>query len=63
MELERSTLAEWVGGCHRLRDPLIEALAGYVLKPGKLQVDDAPVPVLDPGRGKTKTGRLWTSYR
>ena len=63
VELERSTLAEWVGGCHRLLDPLIEALAGYVLKPGKLHADDTPVPVLDPGRGKTKTGRLWAYVR
>jgi len=61
--LERSTLAEWVGGCHRVMDPLIEALAAYVLKPGKLHADDTPVPVLDPGRGKTKTGRLWTYVR
>jgi transposase len=63
VELERSTLADWVGGCHRLLDPLVEALAGYVLKPGKLHADDTPVPVLDPGRGKTKTGRLWTYVR
>lgn len=63
VELERSTLAEWVGGCHRLLDPLVEALAGYVFKPGKLHADDTPVPVLDPGRGKTKTGRLWTYVR
>lgn len=63
VELERSTMAEWVGGCHRLLDPLIEALAGYVLQSGKLHADDTPVPVLDPGRGKTKTGRLWTYVR
>lgn len=63
VELERSTLADWVGGCHRLLDPLVEALAGYVLRPGKLHADDTPVPVLDPGRGKTKTGRLWTYVR
>ena len=63
VELERSTLAEWVGGCHRLLEPLVESLAGYVLKPGKLHADDTPVPVLDPGRGKTKTGRLWTYVR
>ena len=36
---------------------------GYVLKPGKLHADDTPVSVLDPGRGKTKTGRLWTYVR
>jgi transposase len=63
VELERSTLAEWVGGCFRLVDPLIEALARYVMAAQKLHADDTPVPVLDPGRGKTKTGRLWTYVR
>lgn len=63
VELERSTMAEWVGGCFRLVDPLIEALGRYVLAAGKLHADDTPVPVLDPGRGKTKTGRLWTYVR
>jgi len=63
VELDRSTMAEWVGGCSRLLDPLIEALAGYVMAPGKLHADDTPVPVLDPGRGRTKTGRLWTYVR
>jgi transposase len=63
VELERSTLAEWVGGCHRLLDPLIESLGRYVFAAGKLHADDTPVPVLDPGRGKTKTGRLWTYVR
>jgi transposase len=63
VELERSTMAEWVGGCSRLLDPLTEALARYVMAAGKLHADDTPVPVLDPGRGKTKTGRLWTYVR
>jgi transposase len=63
VELERSTMAEWVGQCFALVDPLIEALARYVLAAGKLHADDTPVPVLDPGRGKTKTGRLWTYVR
>jgi transposase len=63
VELERSTLAEWVGGCFRLVHPLIEALGRYVFAAGKLHADDTPVPVLDPGRGKTKTGRLWTYVR
>ncbi len=63
VELERSTMAEWVGGCSRLLDPLIEALARYVMAAGKLHADDTPVPVLDPGRGRTKTGRLWTYVR
>lgn len=63
VELERSTMAEWVAGCFRLLDPLIEALARYVMAAEKLHADDTPVPVLDPGRGKTKTGRLWTYVR
>jgi len=63
VELERSTLAEWVGGCHRLLDPLIEVLGRYVFAADKLHADDTPVPVLDPGRGRTKTGRLWTYVR
>ncbi len=63
VELERSTMAEWVGGCHRLLDPLIESIGRYVFAADKLHADDTPVPVLDPGRGKTKTGRLWTYVR
>lgn len=63
VELDRSTLADWVGGASALLDPLVEALAKYVLGPEKLHADDTPVPVLDPGRGRTKTGRLWTYVR
>lgn len=63
VDLERSTLAEWVGQCFALVDPLVEALGRYVLAAGKLHADDTPVPVLEPGRGKTKTGRLWTYVR
>jgi transposase len=63
VELERSTMAEWVGGCAALIEPLTEALARYVFGAAKLHADDTPVPVLDPGRGKTKTGRLWTYVR
>jgi transposase len=56
IELERSTLADWVGGTSRLLEPLIEVLRRYVTAPGKLHADDPPVPVLAPGNGKTKTG-------
>jgi transposase len=63
VELDRATLAEWVGGAARLLDPLVGSLGRYVLAPGKVHADDTPVPVLDPGRGKTKTGRLWTYVR
>src|SRR6516225_5472380 len=63
VELDRSTMAEWVGGCSRLLQPLVEALRRQVMSAEKLHADDTPVPVLAPGRGKTKTGRLWTYVR
>src|SRR3974390_3320811 len=63
VELERSTMADWVGASSRLLEPLVEALRGYVMEAGKLHADDTPVPVLAPGNGKTKTGRLWTYVR
>src|SRR6266852_1383222 len=63
VELERSTLADWVGSTSRLLEPLVEALRRYVSAAGKLHADDTPVPVLAPGQGKTKTGRLWTYVR
>src|ERR1700693_1358549 len=63
VELDRSTMAEWVGGCSRLLEPLVEALRRHVMNAEKLHADDTPVPVLAPGNGKTKTGRLWTYVR
>jgi transposase len=63
VELDRSTLAKWVGGANRLLEPLVEALRRYVMAADKLHGDDTPVPVLAPGNGKTKTGRLWTYVR
>ena len=63
VELERSTLADWVGSAARLLEPLVNALSKHVLAAEKLHADDTPVPVLQPGRGTTKTGRLWTYVR
>jgi transposase len=63
VELDRSTLADWVGGASALLDPLVEALRRYVMAAAKLHADDTPVPVLAPGNKKTKTGRLWTYVR
>ena len=56
-------MAEWVGGCSRLLQPLVEALRRHVMSATKLHTDDTPVPVLAPGIGKTKTGRLWVYLR
>jgi transposase len=63
LELDRSTLADWVGGASALLEPLVQALVRYVLSSYKLHGDDTPVPVLCPGRGTTKQGRLWTYVR
>ena len=58
VELERATMAEWVGASQALLAPLVEAVAKYVLRAEKLHADDTPIPVLASGTGKTKTGRL-----
>lgn len=63
VELDRSTLADWVGQSEALLNPLVEALRRYVLAAHKVHADDTPLPVLSPGEGKTKTGRLWTYVR
>jgi transposase len=63
IDLERSTLAGWVGGASRAMEPLVDAIREYVLDALKIHADDIPVPVLAPGNGKTKTGRLWTYVR
>jgi transposase len=56
--IERSTLASWVGGACWWLEPLQARLAAHVFASTKLFADDTPIPVLDPGRGRTKTGRL-----
>ena len=63
VDLERSTLAGWVGQCSALLRPLVAALNRHVLSGAKIHADDTPVPVLAPGERKTKTGRLWTYVR
>ena len=63
VELERTTLADWVGGASQLLAPLVEELRRHVMAAAKLHADDTPVPVLAPGLGRTKTGRLWTYVR
>jgi transposase len=63
VEISRSTLAGWVGGASDLLGPLVDAIQKHVLAGRKLHADDTPMPVLAPGNGKTKTGRLWTYVR
>jgi transposase len=63
IDIDRSTLADWVGGASELFSPLVAALGRYVMAATKLHADDTPVPVLCPGRGTTREGRLWTYVR
>ena len=63
VEIERSTLAGWVGGACWWLEALHERLCKNVFASDHLFADDTPVPVLDPGRGRTKTGRLWVYAR
>src|ERR1700728_537393 len=57
--LDRSTLAGWVGHAAFHLRPLHERLLTVLRASSKLFADETTVPVLDPGRGRTKTGQLW----
>ena len=63
VEISRSTLAGWVGASSDLLGPLVDAIGKHVFAGRKIHADDTPLPVLAPGNGKTKTGRLWTYVR
>ena len=63
IDLDRSTLADWVAAASYLLAPLIDQIRKHVLAADKIHADDTPVPVLAPGMGKTKTARLWTYVR
>jgi transposase len=57
--IDRSTLSNWVGRACWWLTPLYDLLVSTVLSSPKLFADDTTLPVLDPGRGRTKTGQLW----
>jgi len=59
VELDRSTLCDWVGRACWWLEPLWRLLRRHVMSSTRIFADDTPLPVLDPGRGRTKTGRLW----
>ena len=63
IDLDRSTMPGWNGGLATLVEALVDSVGRYVVAAGKIHGDDTSVPVLDPGRGKTKTGRLWVYVR
>ncbi|EMD81941.1 putative transposase [Pacificimonas flava] len=61
--LDRSTLADWTGRAAWWLRPLRDHLLAELKKSGKLFADETTAPVLDPGRGRTKTGQLWAYAR
>jgi len=63
IEIDRSTLAFWVGYAACELAPLYERLKENLLSSARLAVDETPLPVLDPGRGRTKTGYFWSMAR
>ncbi|EOZ1473492.1 MULTISPECIES: IS66 family transposase [Enterobacter] len=63
LTLSRNTMVRWVAMMGNRLRPLYEALNQYVLQAGKVHTDDTPVRVLEPGSGKTRTGRLWVYVR
>ena len=63
LDLHRSTLAGWVGKASFHLRPVVDRLAEHLKQSEKLFMDETRAPVLDPGRGKTKTGWLWALAR
>ncbi len=63
LEISRSTLSGWVGAACWWLEALHARLVAHVMSGDRVFADDTPLPVLDPGRGRTKTGRLWAYTR
>ena len=63
LDLHRAVLADWVGKAAFHLKPIVDRLAEHLKRSDKLFMDETTAPVLDPGRGKTKTGYLWALAR
>jgi len=63
VNIHRSTLADWVGVAAFHLRPIVDRLAEHLKASDKLFMDETTAPVLDPGRGRTKTGYLWALAR
>ena len=63
IDLDRSTLADWVGKATALLEPLADAIGRHVLGGAAIFADDTPIKLQAPGNGKTKTARIWTYVR
>jgi transposase len=60
IDLQRSTLCDWVGACAELLSPIVKEVHRQILRSRKIHTDDTPVPVQIRGRKKTRKGYLWT---
>ncbi|MGP3659727.1 IS66 family transposase [Burkholderia gladioli] len=63
VEIDPGAMGYWMGSITALLAPLVDAVRRYTLACGKVHADDTPLPVLAPGNGRTKTGRLWVYVR
>ena len=63
IDLDRSTMADWVGRCTALLEPLADEIGRMVRLGETLFADDTPVKMQAPGRKKTRTARVWTYVR
>ena len=63
VEIDRSTLADWVGRTAFHLEPVVQHILGHLRRSTKLFMDETSAPLLDPGRGRTKTGFLWALTR
>lgn len=63
IDLDRSTLSDWVGKSAALLEPLADAIGRHVLAGQAIFADDTPIKMQAPGNGRTKTARIWTYVR
>jgi transposase len=63
MLLDRAVLADWMGTTAFHLAPIVERMSALMKLSGRLFMDETRAPVLDPGRGRTKTGYLWAVLR
>ena len=63
IDLDRSTLCDWIGKAAALLEPLADAIGRHVLRGQAIFADDTPIKMQAPGNGRTKTARIWTYVR
>jgi transposase len=59
IKISRKTMCDWMGSCAEITKPLYEWMKGGILQSKAIHTDDTPLPVVDPERTRTRTGRLW----